>query len=95
MRVKIIKCSVLDPYEPWWYNKIGEIIKVKKKPFIDSAGIDSLNLKNDKHFLNSAYYGYKDWVGGKKYIYLNDTNYKIKIRKQKLQKINKINDSKM
>lgn len=71
---KVIRLKIIKSSSEtiWYYNKVGESFYFYNKPFIDDEGILSLN-KYENPIL--------------KYAYLEDTNYNIIQRREKLKNI--------
>lgn len=79
-KIKSIKLKIVNNTigeDAWYSNKIGRSFYFFDKPFTDYHGIKSL---------------YKATLPLNHYAYLEDVNYNNHIRKQKLKKLNKIND---
>ncbi len=84
LKLRIIKCP---SYRCWYRNCIGKTYYFLDDIFLDDEDIASLWILND----SKATAGERLDMG--EYVYLDDLNYNIVIRKNKLKKISNVSDA--
>ena len=78
VKLRIIKCSASDrSFKCWYKNRVGEELYFFDKPFKDDRDVMGL---------------WRAKIPTKKYVYIEDTNYDMIIRKKKLEQIENINN---